>query len=311
MVNFGDFGPLCSRVPSYSWCNLFYRRILKHTPGLLSGVSRPPRIAPVGINPRCGILRVKAQGSVGNVANIVACGLSILFVLYLVFHARNRKFSVGYMEFQAFLLLYGITLALQLLSTGALLEQGSTILVVITAFHAGAIAALFCVLLGNAIVATQVVEDGAPRLLALLGFITLAVLVLTTYISMDIAFGYTTTFAPPKPPQALNSIPLFVLTTLWPAIAALLYFAIMLYVTKVVFNETRPTRHYIISVSLFLVSQIVYYLASSLLCTASKAKVDGSFLATLFQTASVGALHLARNAFTHAEYHSSSSLSSL
>jgi hypothetical protein len=57
-------------------------------------------------------------------------------------------------------MLYLFTLPLQLITTGSLLEQGSTALVAITALHVGAIVALFWALLANAIVATQVVEDG-------------------------------------------------------------------------------------------------------------------------------------------------------
>jgi len=57
-------------------------------------------------------------------------------------------------------MLYLFTLPLQLLTTGSLLEQGSTALIALTAVHAGAVAALFWALLANAIVATQVVEDG-------------------------------------------------------------------------------------------------------------------------------------------------------
>ncbi len=56
--------------------------------------------------------------------------------------------------------MYLITLPLQLLSTGAFLEQGSTALTAISAVHAGFVAATFWALLGNAIVSTQVVEDG-------------------------------------------------------------------------------------------------------------------------------------------------------
>ncbi|KAF5341052.1 hypothetical protein D9611_006152 [Ephemerocybe angulata] len=66
----------------------------------------------------------------------------------------------GRIELRSFLTLYLLTLPLQLLSTGALLAQGSTALVVLTAVHAGMVAALFWTLLANAIVATQVVEDG-------------------------------------------------------------------------------------------------------------------------------------------------------
>ena len=66
----------------------------------------------------------------------------------------------GRVEFRIFLILYLITLPLQLISTGAFLEQGSTALTAITAVHAGFVAATFWALLGTAIVSTQVVEDG-------------------------------------------------------------------------------------------------------------------------------------------------------
>ena len=49
---------------------------------------------------------------------------------------------------------------MQLLTTGSFLQQGSTALSVLTAIHAGLVAATFWTLLGNAIVSTQVVEDG-------------------------------------------------------------------------------------------------------------------------------------------------------
>jgi len=48
-----------------------------------------------------------------------------------------------------FLVLYLVSLPLQLISTSAFLEQGSTGLVVVTAVHAGIIAALFWTLLGE------------------------------------------------------------------------------------------------------------------------------------------------------------------
>jgi hypothetical protein len=63
-------------------------------------------------------------------------------------------------ELRAFLGVYALSLPLQLLTTGAVLEQGSTPLVVLTAVHAGVVAALFWTLVANAVVATQVVEDG-------------------------------------------------------------------------------------------------------------------------------------------------------
>jgi hypothetical protein len=66
----------------------------------------------------------------------------------------------GRIEIRIFLILYFLTLPFQFLSTGAVLEQGTKALVILTAIHAGLVAALFWGLVANALVATQIVEDG-------------------------------------------------------------------------------------------------------------------------------------------------------
>ena len=73
---------------------------------------------------------------------------------------RVLTHSTGRIEFRIFLVLYLLTLPFQLISEGSFLEQGSTALTAITAVHAGLVASTFWVLLANAIVSTQVVEDG-------------------------------------------------------------------------------------------------------------------------------------------------------
>ena len=60
-----------------------------------SGVSANPKSAPVGVNPTCGILRVGSDGSLGNIANIIACALSMIFVAGLIVFASRRKAAVG------------------------------------------------------------------------------------------------------------------------------------------------------------------------------------------------------------------------
>ena len=76
------------------------------------------------------------------------------------FRHSGRIVSAGRVEFRYLLILYLLTLPFQLLTTGSLLEQGSTALVALTAVHAGLVATLFWTLLFNGIVATQFVEDG-------------------------------------------------------------------------------------------------------------------------------------------------------
>jgi hypothetical protein len=112
------------------------------------------------VDPQCGIPNVSADGSLANIANIIACGLSIFFVVYLIWITSVRKAAVGRVEFRMFLILYLVTLPLQILTTGSFLKQGSTALTALTAIHAGAVAATFWALLANGIVSTQVVEDG-------------------------------------------------------------------------------------------------------------------------------------------------------
>lgn len=123
MTGFGDFSPLCHQVPSYTWCNLFYRQVRSHSlpsslpsftfisyhlisfplvlklqhnnSTVLVGVSANPATAPVGVNPVCGIPIVGTDGSLANIGNIIACALSIILVAALVYFAYRRKAAVG------------------------------------------------------------------------------------------------------------------------------------------------------------------------------------------------------------------------
>lgn len=113
-MHFGDFSTLCSEVPSYTWCNLFYRQVslvlshanlvnvidnldqvLDNDNTLLTGLSADPATAPVGVNPECGIPLVQTNGSLGNIANIIACGLSVFVVVSLIVFSTRRKAAVG------------------------------------------------------------------------------------------------------------------------------------------------------------------------------------------------------------------------
>ena len=113
-MHFGDFSTLCSQVPSYAWCNLFYRQVcficncpyfinvidhldqvLDNDRTLLTGLSTNPATAPVGVNPECGIPLVQTNGSLGNIANLIVCGLSVFVVVALIVFSSRRKAAVG------------------------------------------------------------------------------------------------------------------------------------------------------------------------------------------------------------------------
>ncbi|KAF7289065.1 hypothetical protein HMN09_01354700 [Mycena chlorophos] len=298
MTRFGDFDTLCKDTPSYPWCNLFYRQVLHHNSSVLTDASLPTVSAGMGVNPTCTIPRMGHDGSLGNIANIVVCALSMVFTAVLIWTTNKRKAAVGRIELRTFLILYFLTLPLQLITTGSFLEQGSTALVALTAVHAGLVAAVFWSLLANALVATQVVEDGTPSSLVPFYFFTVCFFAATTYISLDVGLTITHTFGPSNPPAALHSIPVFVLTSIWPAASALIYFGIMTYIVLVVLNEVRPMWFYILSAALFVLSQLDYFLLSRVICKGSSEKIDGSFVATILETAAVGVLYLAWKSIT-------------
>ncbi|KZT07854.1 uncharacterized protein LAESUDRAFT_650022 [Laetiporus sulphureus 93-53] len=298
MTQFGDFEPLCHTVPSYPWCNLFYRQIEDHNSSIFDDLSANATSAPVGVNPECGIPRAGFDKSVGNVANIVICGLSIVFLVFLIIATSRRRAAVGRVELRQFLVLYLLTLPFQLITTGSFLEQGSTALTAITAVHAGLVAATFSALLGNAIVSTQIVEDGTLASLIPFNFFLLAFFVVTTYIALDVGFSFTSVFGPSDPLQREHSVPLFVFTSIWPGAAAIIYFLTMLYVVLGILNELRPLWYYILAMILFILSQLDYFLLNQVICKGTSSKVDGSFVATILETAVVGVLYLAWRSIT-------------
>jgi len=275
-----------------SVCNLFYRELSRNAPTLLIGVSANPSSAPVGVNPKCGIPRVGFENSIGNIANILACSFSILVTLWLIVRCNQRKAAVGRIEFRALLLVYLLTLPLQLVTTGSFLEQGTTTLVVFTAIHAGAVAVLFWMLLGNALVATQVVEDGTPSSLIPFYVFTAFFMAATTYISLDVAFTITSTFEPGDPKDSLHSVALFILTLMWPGAAALLYLILMVWIVAGRLHERRPLVYYALAGILFILSQLAYFLLSRPICDGTNAKIDGSFIATALDTATIVMLYL-------------------
>ncbi|THU84687.1 hypothetical protein K435DRAFT_687056 [Dendrothele bispora CBS 962.96] len=289
MTAFGDFKPLCTNTPSYTWCNLFYNQLqrLNNADSLLQGVSKDAASASVGVNPVCGIPRVGHEGSLGNIADLVACLLSMLVMGGIIFVTERRKAAVGRIEIRNFFICYFLTLPLQIITTGSFLEQGSTALVVLTAVHAGLVAALFWMLLANALIATQVLEDGTMSSLMPYFIFTVAFFVVTTYISLDVGLGFTSTLGPSSDPSTLHNIPLFIFTSIWPAVAALLYFVLMTYIVVGVLKETRPLVYYALAAFLFVLSQLAWFMLGKVICEGTSKRVDGSFIATILETASV------------------------
>ncbi|KZT34053.1 hypothetical protein SISSUDRAFT_318192 [Sistotremastrum suecicum HHB10207 ss-3] len=298
MTQFGSFARLCKDSP-IPWCNLFIRQISRHAPSILLPPSSDISSAPVGFNPPCAINHIHHPSSFGgrsdgNVALIVSSVFSFIWVLFLITRVSHRSAAVGRIEFRTFLLLYALSLPLQILTSSSLLSQSSLplIMIVLTSLHSALVVSLFFVLLWFGIVSTQWIDDGSLSSVIPMYTIASALFILTTYISLDVALSITSTFGPSNPPQDLLSIPLFVLTQIWPAAATLIYFGIMLWVILHVLQEIPPVWYFVLSLAIFVLAQLDFYILSRTICQGTKAKIDGSFIATLLNTLSIAILYL-------------------
>jgi len=89
---------------------------------------------------------------------MVVAGLSAVVALLLTFFAGRRKAAVGRVELRLLFMAYALHSALSVITMSSILEQGTTALAVLSAIHVAVVASLFWILLGNALIATQIVE---------------------------------------------------------------------------------------------------------------------------------------------------------
>jgi hypothetical protein len=111
--------------------------------------------------------------------------------------------------------------ALGMVTTTSMLEQGSTELIVLSAIHCATMAAVPWFLLQNALVSTDILEDGTP--LSVYGsiFISIATFAATLYVSLATGLDSEPVFrfSDDGPSSVdLESYGLFVLTLIWPAL---------------------------------------------------------------------------------------------
>ena len=93
----------------------------------------------------------------------------------------------------------------------------------------------------------------------------------------------------------------------------------MVYVVLGMLNEVRPVWYFVLAMVIFVLSQLDYFLLNKVICKVrapfpalsceimlmltrrrqgTSAKVDGSFVATILETAAVGVLYLAWRSIT-------------
>jgi hypothetical protein len=137
------------------------------------------------------------------------------------------------------------------------------------------------ILLMNAVVGFQIMDDGTPLSLGLLVISAAILFVGTGYITLDTGFNWTGEFE--KSYVAPNrNIALYVLYQLVPLIFLVAFYVLEAFLVLRVLGEVRPMIYLTGAAVLFALGQIFNYVISPYICRGTIGKIDGALFETLF-----------------------------
>lgn len=226
--------------------------------------------------------------NLANLGSILLAFIAILVTVFLIVKAERKPAAVGRREMQVFLIGYIIIEICEIFTVGGL-PLNQSVRKGFTAVHLAAIAATTWILLLNALVGFQWLEDGTPLSLALLIGSASAIAIGTGYIALDVGFNFTgyfeSTYNPPN-----RAIGLYVLYQLFPLVCLVLFFICESILVLKVLSEKRPMRYLTIAALLFAIGQIFQYVISVHLCNSTNGRINGALFETLFTLLSVVAV---------------------
>ncbi|OJJ44146.1 hypothetical protein ASPZODRAFT_72393 [Penicilliopsis zonata CBS 506.65] len=269
-TQFGKFHDFC-RDSTLPVCNLFVAN------------NQPPNEAYGG----CALLGIGLSGGrhLSNLGSILLAFIAILTSLFLLWRSERKKAAVGRREIQLFLIGFIIIEICEIFSVGgfpleAAARKG------FSAAHIAAITATCWILLLNAVVGFQMLDDGTPASIGLIVASALAIFIGTGYIALDTGFDWTGYFHTTAATDYRNYA-LYVLYQLIPLACLVFFFVLEAILVVRVLGEVRPMLYLTAAALFFAIGQIFNYVISVHLCTASNHKINGAFFETLFTLLSV------------------------
>ena len=174
-----------------------------------------------------------------------------------------------------------------------------------TAVHIASIVATLWILLMNAVVGYQILDDGTIASIGLIFGSAAALFVGTGYIALDTGFAFTDYWQDTVTSPTNRAYALYTLYQLVPLIFIVVFFILEAVLVLRVLGEVRPMckshelRHhpriftnnctvYLTAAGLlFAISQIFQYVISVHICNGSNGAINGGFFSTLFTLLSV------------------------
>ncbi|GES60406.1 export control protein CHS7-like protein [Aspergillus terreus] len=221
----------------------------------------------------------------GNLGSILLAFFAIVTSLFLLWRSERKQAAVGRREMQLFLLAFIIVEICEIFSVGSF-PLDDAVRKGFSAAHIASITATCWILLLNALVGFQFLDDGTPISIGLCVASALVFFIGTGYIALDTGFNWTGEFAP-NPATDYRNIALYVLYLLFPLVCLVVFFALETFLVIRILGELRPMFYLAGAGLLFAIGQIFDFVISTHLCQAADGKINGALFETLFTLLSV------------------------
>jgi hypothetical protein len=155
------------------------------------------------------------------------------------------------------------------------------------------IAATLWILMLNAVVGYQLIDDGTAMSLGLMVGSAAAIFIGTGYIALDTGYSWTGHFDSSLSGHGNGqnrNIALYVLYQLAPLVFLFVYFVLETILVIKILGERKPMIFLVIAAVLFALGQIFNYVISVHICHGTSGKIDGALFETLFTLLSVVAI---------------------
>ena len=208
---------------------------------------------------------------------------------------------MGRREIQIFLVGYIVIEICEIFTVGGF-PLDNTVRKAFTAIHIAAIIATLWILLMNAAVGFQLLDDGTPMSLALIGGSALAFFVGTGYIALDTAFSWTGFWDSTLDREDHRSYALYTLYQLAPLVFLVLFFLLETVLVLRVLGERKPMIYLVAAALLFAIGQVFNYVISVHICRPSNGQINGAFFESLFTLLSVIAIWIFWSSITEDDW---------
>ncbi|KAJ5443751.1 uncharacterized protein N7458_007623 [Penicillium daleae] len=247
-------------------------------------VNQPPGLHYGG----CVLEGISLSGGrhLANLGSILFAFIAILVSIALLWRSDRKHAAVGRREIQMFLLGFIVIEICEIFTVGGI-PLDDNVRKGFSAVHIAAITATCWILLMNALVGFQLIDDGTPASIGLISASALVLFIGTGYIALDTAFSWTGHFDSSLTGSNNRNIGLYVLYQLFPLVCLVVFFLLETVLVLRVLGEFRPMLYLVGAALLFAIGQIFQYVISTHLCSATSGNINGALFETLFTLLSV------------------------